>query len=407
MGDNPEPPSQVLGLVSAFLSEHGLETTIKALRKELKRKNILTEFEPTQDGVNLQTIVESWNEKESQQSSPDSDSSEGSDSGTSSSDSDTSSATSSQAGAESDSSSDSASESDSEEEEVKRRPTKIRKEKGNKRATSPTTSSSSSDSDADDENEDGAKQKFGKKKSHILSQTPQPVRSLKRKAASSSSDSSSSESDSSTDDPPAKRAKVTIGEEASSSDASSSGSGASSSTSGEDESSDAETSSGQESADAGAPLAKAAKDEASDDDTSSEEDSDEMEQDVQPAQKEADLKLPDNSGDPPSDSSSNTVMGDVGELAEISTTAQQRQTAGKKKHVGARPTPLAQLSAQATPDSHISNAYRSYDYADRAYNDLIVTRGKGFTKEKNKKKRGSYRGGAIDISGGKGFKFDD
>lgn len=36
-----------------------------------------------------------------------------------------------------------------------------------------------------------------------------------------------------------------------------------------------------------------------------------------------------------------------------------------------------------------SNAYQPYDYANRAYQDLSVTRGKGFTKEKNKKKRGS------------------
>lgn len=35
-----------------------------------------------------------------------------------------------------------------------------------------------------------------------------------------------------------------------------------------------------------------------------------------------------------------------------------------------------------------SNAYVSYDYADRAHRDLVVTKGKGFTKEKNKKKRG-------------------
>ena len=54
-----------------------------------------------------------------------------------------------------------------------------------------------------------------------------------------------------------------------------------------------------------------------------------------------------------------------------------------------------------------SNAYVSYDYADRAHAKLIVTKGKGFTKEKNKGKRGSYRGGAIDTSGGKGFKFKD
>jgi hypothetical protein len=54
-----------------------------------------------------------------------------------------------------------------------------------------------------------------------------------------------------------------------------------------------------------------------------------------------------------------------------------------------------------------SNAYVSYDYADRAHQDLIVTRGKGFTKEKNKKKKGSYRGGPIDTAGGKGVKFED
>ena len=54
-----------------------------------------------------------------------------------------------------------------------------------------------------------------------------------------------------------------------------------------------------------------------------------------------------------------------------------------------------------------SNAYVPYDYAERAHRDLIVTKGKGFTKEKNKKKRGSYRGGAIDVDGRKGIKFDD
>lgn len=37
------------------------------------------------------------------------------------------------------------------------------------------------------------------------------------------------------------------------------------------------------------------------------------------------------------------------------------------------------------------------DYGARASADLIVTRGKGFTKEKNKKKRGSYRGGVSKI----------
>ncbi|KZT09766.1 uncharacterized protein LAESUDRAFT_646438, partial [Laetiporus sulphureus 93-53] len=37
------------------------------------------------------------------------------------------------------------------------------------------------------------------------------------------------------------------------------------------------------------------------------------------------------------------------------------------------------------------------DYGERAARDLIVTRGAGFRKEKNKKKRGSYRGGDITM----------
>ncbi len=39
-----------------------------------------------------------------------------------------------------------------------------------------------------------------------------------------------------------------------------------------------------------------------------------------------------------------------------------------------------------------------YEWGQKAHEDLIVTKGKGFTKEKNKKKRGSYRGGRIDTS---------
>lgn len=37
------------------------------------------------------------------------------------------------------------------------------------------------------------------------------------------------------------------------------------------------------------------------------------------------------------------------------------------------------------------------DYGARASSDLIVTRGDGFRKEKNKKKRGSYKGGDITV----------
>jgi SRP40, C-terminal domain len=95
-------------------------------------------------------------------------------------------------------------------------------------------------------------------------------------------------------------------------------------------------------------------------------------------------------------------------LSKKSTPAHPKPTE-KKTPKGAKPTPLATLSTSTDPAAHPSNKYQSYDYADRAYKDLSVTRGKGFTKEKNKKKRGSYRGGLIDVNagGGKSFKFED
>ena len=37
-------------------------------------------------------------------------------------------------------------------------------------------------------------------------------------------------------------------------------------------------------------------------------------------------------------------------------------------------------------------------YGEKAYKDLAPTRGKGFRQEKNKKKRGSYKGGKIDTA---------
>jgi hypothetical protein len=70
--------------------------------------------------------------------------------------------------------------------------------------------------------------------------------------------------------------------------------------------------------------------------------------------------------------------------------------------------PFSRIPKDIKVDERLaSNAYVPYDYAQRAHQDLIVTKGKGFTKEKNKKKRGSYKGGYIDVQGKKGIKFDD
>ncbi|KAI9700021.1 MAG: hypothetical protein M1836_002555 [Candelina mexicana] len=71
-------------------------------------------------------------------------------------------------------------------------------------------------------------------------------------------------------------------------------------------------------------------------------------------------------------------------------------------------TPFSRVPKDVKVDHRLSsNAYQPYDYAEKAHQDLIVTKGKNFTKEKNKKKRGSYRGGAIDVDGRKGIKFDE
>ncbi|TEB26560.1 hypothetical protein FA13DRAFT_1019857 [Coprinellus micaceus] len=59
----------------------------------------------------------------------------------------------------------------------------------------------------------------------------------------------------------------------------------------------------------------------------------------------------------------------------------------------------------------MNNAYEAKigpqnDYGLKAHQDLIVTRGAGFRKEKNKKKKGSYRGGEITMTS-HSFKFTD
>ena len=76
---------------------------------------------------------------------------------------------------------------------------------------------------------------------------------------------------------------------------------------------------------------------------------------------------------------------------------------GKKSNV-----PFSRIPKDTYVDPKFStNAFHGYDYARQAHEKLIVTKGKGFTKEKNKGKRGSYRGGLIDVNTKHGIKFDD
>jgi hypothetical protein len=71
-------------------------------------------------------------------------------------------------------------------------------------------------------------------------------------------------------------------------------------------------------------------------------------------------------------------------------------------------TPFSRVNRNIQVDPRFaSNAFQGHDWGRKAHEDLAVTRGKGFTKEKNKKKRGSYRGGRIDTNAVGGIKFED
>ncbi|PQE10031.1 hypothetical protein CJF31_00003939 [Rutstroemia sp. NJR-2017a BVV2] len=253
--------------------------------------------------------------------------------------------------------------------------------------------------------------------------------------ASVSSDSSSSDSDSSSDDdaPKAKKAKTAAA--ASSDDSSSSSSSDSSS---DDEGSETK-------------KTEATNDSSSDSSSESSSDSS-SDSDSSTHSIAKNIPLPESDSDSSSDSSSDSDSGsdskkgtkqktnagsDTSET--LSEGSKKAQSAGSSSdssngvnaksasaNSGSRqlspplpPMPTANTSKKNNvPFSRIpkdikvdprlaSNAYVPYDYAEKAHQDLIVTKGKGFTKEKNKKKRGSYRGGYIDVEGKKGIKFED
>lgn len=109
----------------------------------------------------------------------------------------------------------------------------------------------------------------------------------------------------------------------------------------------------------------------------------------------------------PSDPSSFTPPTTAIGITHPSTLMGVDSPAAKKQKTTEKPSRFQRVPHDIKIDPKLaSNAYRAHDYGDRAYQDLSVVRGKGFMKEKNKKKRGSYRGGTIDVSGGKGIKFD-
>ncbi|KAF2842033.1 hypothetical protein M501DRAFT_376797 [Patellaria atrata CBS 101060] len=280
-----------------------------------------------------------------------------------------------------------------------------------KKASSPSSSNSSNcSSDSSSSSSDSS--------SSSSEETPKPVvKTLKRKASASSSSSSSgsdssssSSSGSSSDSDSAPPAKKTKKAKSSSSDSSSNSSSSS------DSSSDSSSSDSDSSNAAKVTLPDSS---SSSSDTS---DSSSPKKPIKSKEKKSSNKENKSSTTKEKKSYTNKTQEAVPEPERTYSTS-SATLAGSSSPQKRKLSPSATLpptKSQSTTerfsripkDQYVdpkfaSNEYVSYDYADRAHADLIVTKGKSFTKEKNKKKRGSYRGGVIDTSGGGGIKFED
>lgn len=361
--DGPAPKvEQVLSQVAGLLKDLGYTKTSSALEKEALKKTSLTKLDPASGLLALYSSSTAVT--------------------TTSDDSDADSES-------SDSESDDDSEDESEKDEVEAALVDVEAEE-------------TSDDSSDEESSDSEPAAVIK-----------PVeKSTKRKRAatpSSSGDSSSDDDSSSSDESDARPAKKTKVAEtkagASDSDSSSS-----------DSSSDDSSSSDSDSSESAADDSSSSDSSSSSDDSSSSESESEEEPAPPPVKvkkekkekKEKAAKTPlgaiiqENYPKETGSQSSATLQGDSPEVEEeadvemsgihpdrlkqsqFAPTTRKEVAANGKKSV----VPFSRIPADQKIDPRFSNEYVSYDYADKAYQDLVVTKGKGFTKEKNKKKRG-------------------
>ncbi|KAH0386451.1 hypothetical protein KCU92_g2618, partial [Aureobasidium melanogenum] len=367
------PSPELLALVNDFLASNGFDKAAKALTKQAKDQNIAL----TNDGKTTLTALFEARPQETPVATAD-DSSDASDSSDSES---------------SDSDSDSGSETE-------KKPVKkaAKKTKTVKKADTSDSSSASSSSESEDSSD-----------------------------SSDSSDSESSDSDSDSDSSSSSSSSDSDSDSSSDSD---SDSDSSSSSSSDSESSDSDSESESESKKKTKKTTKAVKAE-------------------KPAKKEKKDKKLVNKSEPSSDSAASSVtlaeapaqvdtimvpassaLGQAEGTAAPTNDADEHMHPSRKRKLGgafgeaeqqvavpATEENLKRAKKENVPFSRIpkdqwvdprlaSNAFVPYDYAQRAHEALIVTKGKAFTKAKNKGKRGSYRGGIIDQTP-KGIKFED
>lgn len=351
--------SQVLGQVAGLLNDLGYSKTSSALEKEAVKKTGLTKLDPATGLLALYNSLDAAT--------------------TSASDSD--------ADSESSDNSSDDSDDDSEQDEVEGALLDVEAEE---------TSDDSSD-----------------EKSSVSSSSAAPAKtSTKRKRAatpssSGSSSSSDEDSNSSSDDSdarPAKRSKTVVASKgANTPDSSSSESSSDSS------SSDSDSSSADSAADDSSDDSDSSSSSSSSDDSSSDSESDSPPVKTKKAEKQkATSEAAVSQGEVAKDNgsqSSATLQGDSPEAEEKEEDMsgihpdrlRRSQFAPVTKKEGAAnakkaAVPFSRIPADQKVDPRFSNQYVSYDYADKAYQDLVVTKGKGFTKEKNKKKRGGFLG---------------
>ncbi len=437
--DRPAPNPLLLTLIGIFLTDFGFNSTSRLFTNERQARQTLNGWEEAlgkkidTKTPKLEQIFRDWHRdwliREGNETSSSETSSDASD------DEESEVELQKKQEGQSIGSADSGSSSAGSDVEMKNVPQpKVKKTTNTKEVSSPSpsVSSSSSDSDADDEKEN-VKQKTEispKKAAKAVATQPTVgliVNKLKRKAQASSPESVLENSE---DQKPTKVKKIKMGNVAATAESSARGTKVAKVKNESVVPTPATSTKASKTAKVKTPEVVVAdtSSSASSSNSSSESDSESDEGDSTTPQQGAtlpalptassdssvtingDSKKPSTNASPSSDSSSATSSSSEDSdapLPQKKVAPAATKAVEVKQHKGAKQTPLAELSKAADAELHPSNKYQSYNYADRAYNDLSVTRGKGFTKEKNKKKRGSYRGGAIDTNGGKSYKFED
>ena len=359
--DGPAPKvEQVLSQVAGLLKDLGYTKTSSALEKEALKKTNLTKLDPASGLLALYSSSTAVTTT-SDDSDADSESSDSDDSDDESEKDEVEAALVDVEAEET--SDDSSDEESSESDAAEAKP--VEKSTKRKRAATPSSSGDSS-SDDDSSSSDESDARPAKK-----------TKVAETKAGASDSDSDSSSSDSSSDD--------SSSSDSDSSESAADDSSSSDSSSSSDDSSSSESESEEEPA---PPPVKVKKEK--------------KEKKEKAAKTPLGAIIQENAPKDSGSQSSATLQGDSPEVEEeadvemsgihpdrlkqsqFAPTTRKEVAANGKKAV----VPFSRIPADQKIDPRFSNEYVSYDYADKAYQDLVVTKGKGFTKEKNKKKRG-------------------